>query len=114
MSLRLPMGSRRPIERTPGFERDQERLSRKHPGFRATVERALSHCATARRPPVDRIPGTGGHGYLVLKYRLPLDGKGRATGARLIYARNEKRLIALFIYAKGDRENMGPSVVLMP
>ena len=72
----------------------------------------MSLCATARRAPGDRIPGTGGHGYLVLKYRLPLDGKGRATGARLIYARNEERVVALFIYAKGDQENIGAAVVL--
>ena len=112
MSLRPAMGSRRRCDRTSRFERDLDRLSRKHPGFRATVEQALSLCTSARRAPGDRIPGTGGHGYVVLKFRLPLDGKGRATGARLIYARNEERVVALFIYAKGDRENIGAPVVL--
>ena len=42
----------------------------------------------------------------VYKRRLPLDGKGKRGGARLIYYCDGERIVLLAIYAKSAREDI--------
>jgi hypothetical protein len=55
----------------------------------------------------DLIPGTGG----LRKRRVPLPGRGKRGGARVItlYLGDDVPVYAIFIYAKNERENLSPS-----
>ena len=92
--------SARRVERTTRFERALTRLSRRHRSLPATVEAALQQIASAWWLRDDRIPGVPRH--QVFKRRIPLDKKGKQKGARLIYTRDNTRVVALFLYAKAD------------
>lgn len=96
--------SARCIERTPRFERELTRLSRKHPSLQTTVDEALQQIVCARRVHDDQIPGI--RGYQVFKRRIPLGEKGKQKGARLIYSRDNTRVVALFLYAKAATDDI--------
>ncbi|MDE0392752.1 MAG: hypothetical protein OXI57_11870 [Rhodospirillales bacterium] len=90
--------SKREILRAPSFERDLTRLSRRHPGLTQIITEALDRYATEEPSARYRQQGVGG--LPVFKERLPLPGVGKRRGVRLIFYRDDERVIALFAYAK--------------
>ena len=52
----------------------------------------------------DRIPGTGG----IRKYRIPMEGRGKSGGGRVIYLDvfEQENLYLLFAYPKNVQENL--------
>ncbi len=70
-------------------------------------ERQEMEDALAEAPKTgDVIPGMGG----VRKLRVPLPGRGKRGGARLIYYfwEGEILLLLLHLYAKNEREDLAP------
>ncbi len=71
------------------------------------AERAAAIEAIARTPDGgDLIPETGG----LRKRRIPLPGRGKRGGARVItlYLGERHPVYAVFVYAKNEREIMSP------
>lgn len=96
------------IEKTTAFKNSLRRLSKKHPGLEQIVDEALNSYATDG-PPLDRIPGVGGHP--VFKERRPLPNRGKRGGLRIISYCDEDRVVGLLLYAKGDRESVPNNVI---
>ena len=95
----------REIRRTDAFTRDLNRLSRKHPDLINTVEDALKDYAAAGSASTSmRIPGLNKRP--VFKERLPVDGKGKRGGVRLIYYCDDKLVLAIFVYTKSEQRNV--------
>lgn len=90
----------RHIVQDPGFRKHLDKLTRRQPLLREQVEGLLGRIARDPTPHGAKIPGQGG--APVFKVRLPLGTKGKQSGARLIYYRDEERVVALFLYSKGD------------
>ena len=82
-----------------------DRLSRKHPGLVDTVEDALKEYAAGGSAGTSmRIPGLNERP--VFEERLPVDGKGKRGGVRLIYYCDEKLVVAIFVYTKSEQQNV--------
>lgn len=96
------MGERR-IERTASFERNVSRLSRKHRHIAETTDEFLDGAARRGVPVGMKIPGLDG--APVYKVRLPL-GAGKRGGARLIYYCSADLVLAMYLYAKSDTEDI--------
>lgn len=90
----------RRIKRTSGFEKDVKRISRKHADFAAAVDRFLDEAARKDVPSGMMIPGV--EGKPVYKARLPLGGRGKRGGARLIYYCGTDLVLALYAFSKSD------------
>ena len=99
----------RQIERTAIFESSLARLSRKRRVQAEAVDEALARYASnGPSETSQRIGGLGELGGLVYKDRLKLAGAGKRGGARIVYFCDNSRVLALFLYAKGDREDVSP------
>ena len=97
----------RKIKRVDKFNRDLRKLSKKHPDINASITGALDEISRKGLENTDNlIPGLGGRP--VYKRRLKLGNKGKQAGVRLIFYFTESILIALFVYAKGSKENVPP------
>ena len=83
-----------------GFRKHLDKLARRQPPLRDEVESLLGRIARDPTPHGAKIPGLGGEP--VFKVRLPFGTKGKQSGARLIYYRDEERVVALFLYSKGE------------
>ena len=94
----------RRIERTTRFERNVSRLSRKHRDITEMVDEFLSAAARRDVPVGVKIPGL--EGAAVYKVRLPLRGAGKRSGARLIYYCSPDLVLAMYVYAKSDTEDI--------
>lgn len=94
----------REILRSPSFERDLTRLSRKHPELPQTITETLDRYATEEPPARYRQQGVGG--LSVFKERLPLRGVSKRRGARLIFYRDDERVVALFVYTKSSTSSV--------
>lgn len=99
ISLPGPVVERR-LQYASGFRNQLKRLARRQPGLSDRVDGLLRTIAGSTQPPGSQIQGLDGRP--VFKVRLPFGGKGKRTGARLIYYRDEECVVALFLYSKGD------------
>ena len=97
------MAERR-VERTDAFKSNVERLARKHRDFVQTVDKFLDNAARRNVRDGMRIPGLAG--APVYKVRLPLGGRGKRGGARLIYYCSPDLVLAMYAYAKSDAEDI--------
>ena len=105
------MPSRR-VERTAEFERSLTRLTNKHRVKTETVDEALAEYASKGPGKTSqRIGGLGEVEGSVYKDRLKLAGAGKRDGARIIYLCNDSLVLALFLYAKGDRKDVSPKEI---
>lgn len=88
------------VAETPTFSRQADKLF--SPDEKREVIDFLSHNPMAG----DEIPGTGG----VRKIRVPVAGRGKRGGARVIYYYLDETipLYALLVYAKNTRADMTP------
>jgi hypothetical protein len=66
------------------------------------IELQKAICENPQKPPV--IAGTGG----VRKIRVPLEGRGKSGGARVLYVDFVVREMVglLYVYAKGEKESI--------
>ncbi len=93
----------RTIERAQRFKRDLKKL-RRHRGLSSKVQDILSGLATDIIPDGDQFPGLGERP--VFKIRCGTENMGRRKGARIIYYKDDLKLVALCIYLKNDRDNV--------
>jgi mRNA-degrading endonuclease RelE of RelBE toxin-antitoxin system len=102
--------SPRAVIQTASFTNDLNRLDRKYRGVADRVERELADWARMDEPCGNRIPGMGGR--RVYKHRCAgVDGRGKRGGLRIIYLWDETRLVALFVYAKTEWEDVQPKEI---
>src|SRR5689334_4626818 len=92
------------IQRTTSFTNQLKHLAKTHRDLDADVDATLKELSSADQPQGQRIPGCGNHPCY--KVRLSGMGKGKSGAFRLIYYRAEKLVLALFIFGKGDQENV--------
>ena len=98
------------IKHADKFTNDLKQLSKKHPDICDTVTGTLKEIAHRGLEKTDHcIPGLGGHP--VYKRRLGLGNKGKKGGARLIFYFTKDILMALFVYAKGSKEDVSPKEI---
>lgn len=94
----------------PGFRRRLNRINRKHPGTKRLVEELLEKIEADGVPPnADRIPGI--KGQPVFKIRTKIGNRGKRAG-RLIFHYKDGKAEPLFIYFKGDQEDVTPIEIL--
>jgi hypothetical protein len=88
------------VAETRAFSQDIDAMLR--PGERDVVVAGI----TAEPNGGELIPGTGG----LRKRRIPLPGRGKRGGARVItlYLGERFPVYAVFAYAKNERENLSP------
>ena len=88
------------VAETPTFTRQAEKL------LAADDKSAVIDFLAANPFAGDIIPGTGG----VRKVRIPLAGRGKSGGARVVYYvfDDDAPIYALLVYAKARRENLSP------
>ena len=97
------------IGRTKRFIQDLKRL-RRHHGLESKVNDVLNDIANGKIPgekqikDVDKKP--------VFKTRCGTQNMGRRNGARIIYYKDDSKLIALHIYLKNDKENISSGEVM--
>ena len=92
------------IRYSPAFESDLAKLARRHRHLPGRVEAELAAIASGQTATARRIPGLDG--APVFKQRLPVDGRGKRGGARLIYYDTDVLVLALCIYVKADHANV--------
>jgi mRNA-degrading endonuclease RelE of RelBE toxin-antitoxin system len=97
------------IQRTSSFVNTLKYLAKKHRGLEEDVDAELQSLAASDQPQGQRIPGCGSHPCY--KVRLAGMGKGKSGAFRLIYYRAERLVVALFIYGKGDLDNVQPKEI---
>lgn len=95
----------REIRTSKTFDRSLHTLGRKYrdivKNYRREIRRVVKDGPDARfrlSGMVDQAP--------VYKRRLALDGKGKRSGARLIYYCDDRWVIPLFIYAKSAQDDI--------
>ncbi len=87
------------------FARNRKKLSRKYPELNDEVGVVLERVANSGpAATADKIPGLDGHP--VFKERLRLRNQGRRGAARIIYFCDSRRVCALFLFVKADREDV--------
>lgn len=88
------------------FHRDVKCLEKKYRSVKSTLSEALSQLQ--KTPGLgDAIPlGIGSYPGQVYKLRLAGEGRGKSGGYRLIYYHCEFLLVPLFLYSKGDAEDI--------
>ena len=100
----------RKIKRVDKFNKNLKQLSKNHPDIDASITGTLDDISRKGLEKTDNlIPGLGGH--TVYKRRLGLGNKGKKGGVRLIFYFTEDILIALFVYAKGSKEDVPPKEI---
>ena len=100
----MSFDSIRELERSETFIKGIRRLSKKYPSVEDDAENFLRQvCSSGPVQTSKRIPGTGGS---VFKERLGLGNRGRRSGARVIYYCDDSRVLALFVYAKNDKDDV--------
>ena len=89
--------SRRKIEKGKTFERELARLDRRYRGLANEVELRLDSLASGEILNEKRYLGFKG---LIYQIRCGTGSMGRKNGARIIYYKDESRLLILYIYLK--------------
>ena len=103
--------ARRAVELSEDFHRDLRRIVRRHTRVEAGALEALEQVAEDGPAPTHhRLARLGGR--LIYKARLPTGSRGKSGGARLVYAYEENRVIALRLYLKSDRESIADQAIL--
>lgn len=103
--------ARRAVELSEDFHRDLRKIVRRHTRVEAVALKALEQVAAGRSAPTHhRLARLGGRP--IYKARLPTGSRGTRGGARLIYAYEENRVIALRLYLKSDRETIADQAIL--
>lgn len=101
----------RTVELSEDFHRDLRKIVRRHTRVESIVLKTLEEVAkTGPAPTHHRLARLGG--CPIYKARLPTGSRGTRGGARLIYANEENRVIALRLYLKSDRETIADQVIL--
>jgi len=95
----------RQVERTASFANDLKALSKKHPALGQRVDEALAeYAANGKSHTSHQIP------YLnslpVFKDRLAFGDRGKRGAARIIYFCDQDRVLALFLYTKGQQSDV--------
>lgn len=89
----------------PAFQKDLDRLSRKHPDLHAVVDRA---CDDIRRGPEHWGDAIQGFAHRIWKKRLAVSGHGKRGGLRLVFEVDAASGVAwlLRLYAKNEIADM--------
>jgi mRNA-degrading endonuclease RelE of RelBE toxin-antitoxin system len=105
------------ITRTPSFDKDIKKLSKRYPTLEGDLETfidkelKLFHKLKIDNKGVFQIPGLGFENPKVYKGKKfacrSMKGKGSQSGIRVIYAHfeSEDKIELIEIYYKGDKEN---------
>ena len=102
---------RRAVELSEDFHRDLRKIVRRHTRVESVALKTLEQVAAAGPVPTHhRLARVGGRP--IYKARLPTGSRGTRGGARLIYACEENRVIALRLYLKSDRETIADQTIL--
>lgn len=99
----------RKIHRSDGFDKQLKQLAKKHRELPQAVSKALDHASGQPVPPGDLIPGLGG--APVYKERIAFGNTGKRGGARLISYCGEALIAPLFIYVKGDTDDIPKAMI---
>ena len=99
----------RRIERGDKFNRELDRLTRKHPDLPATVEDFLERYSAEGPLTHRRQPGVYGHP--VFNERLPLQGKGKRGAARISVYCDDERVVALRLFTKSAKQLLAPKEI---
>ena len=95
----------------PSCEHALKKLSKKHPSLQHVVPNLLTKIAGHGPTRIcRRIQYQGG--TPVFKVRVPIRGMGLSQAARLIYYCDETQVVGLFLFVKGDQENVPPKEIL--
>ena len=94
----------RDIEWTRRFQKELNKLSKKHRGFKDKVIDTLKDLEEEKIGQGDPLPRIGG--YSAFKVRVPVGNRGKSSGARLIYYKNDDVLWAISIYTKNSKGNI--------
>jgi hypothetical protein len=105
------MGQSRRIYQTITFQNEVKRLAKKHRGADLTlvVSKFLETLASSSAPLGDLIPGLDS--AAVFKVRIAGGGMGARGAFRVIYFRDPEFVLALFIYQKGELEDVRPKEI---
>ena len=93
------------VTRAKSFSRDFDKLHSKHRDLDITLEEEIQNIQEPEVNPGPRLTGIKDQAP-VYKRRLPLGGKGKRGGARLIYYRDGEQIVLLAIYAKNNMEDI--------
>ena len=100
----------RELHHTPRFKKDLKTVSKKYKNLEPLVSDFFQEvCSNRRNVQGNRIPGAN---QPVFKSRVPLGDKGKRSGARVIYYCDTAKVVALFIYAKNDKEDIPMKEIL--
>ena len=91
--------NRRKIEKGRTFDRELARLDRRYRGLANEVETRLNSLASGEILNEKRYLGFKG---LIYQIRCGTKSLGRKNGARIIYYKDESRLLILYIYLKNS------------
>ena len=101
---------RRSWSLVPFCEHALKKLSKKHPSLQQAVPALLTKIAGHGPTRIcRRIQYQGG--TPVFKVRVPIRGMGLRQAARLIYYCDETQVVGLFLFVKGDQENVSPKEI---
>ena len=100
----------RKIERTKKFNQNLRKLSKTHRGLTEAVESILYKLASDNIPDGDRLQGYGE--YRVFKIRCGTGSRGKRSGARIIYSKDDSILLALTVYLKNRKEDVFTQEIL--
>ncbi len=93
----------RRIEQTEKFKRDLKKL-RRHRGLDRKVQEMLTNLATDKIADGDRMPRH--KGLPVFKIRCGTKNMSARKCARLIYYKDDSKLIAFRVHLKNDKESI--------
>ena len=92
---------KREIQYGPIFCKNLKYLGRKYKGLGPIVDATLkTYIKSGPTETSRKIPNLGGKP--VFKDRIPIPGKGKRGGVRIIYYCDHERLIPLYAYAKSE------------
>lgn len=95
----------REVRRRSAYDHALKSLSKKHRSLPENVEGLLTRIAAGGPTPnCDQLEGMDDRP--VYKVRVPIEGMGLRKAARLIYFCDHAEVVALFIFVKGDKENV--------
>jgi len=94
--------AQRTVKRAPEFDRQLKKLGKRHRRLPDIVRELFNSIATDSILDGDTL--TRLRGLPVFKIRCSTgEDKGLRSGARIIYFKNNSKLVALYIYLKSDR-----------
>ena len=95
----------RHVDRTAKFARSLKGLSKRHPDLNGAIITALARYATSGPTKTSQqIPRL--KGAPVFKDRLAFGNRGQRGGARIIYYCDAECVMAMFLYLKGEQEDV--------